>query len=57
MQYAIANDQQAFSAELPSDRAEDHLAQFSGGPIELGFLPGLPRVFLLERFTVRRLVG
>src|SRR5262245_47406485 len=57
LQYAIANNQQAFIAELSRHRTEDHLAQFSGGPIELGFLPGFPRMFLLERFSVRRQVG
>src|SRR5215475_8411153 len=57
LQYAVPDDQQAFFAEFPRHRAEDHLAQFSRGLIEFGFLPGLSRMLLLKRFTVRRLIA
>src|SRR5262245_43852335 len=57
LQYAVADDQQAFFAEFSRHRAEDHLAQFDGGLIEFRFLSGLSRVFLLKGFTVRRLIA
>ena len=57
LQYAVADDQQAFLAEFSRDRAEDHLAQFGRGLIEFGLLPGLPSVLLLNRFAFMRLIA
>src|SRR5499426_3509098 len=57
LQYAVADNQQAFIAEFSRDRAQDHPAQFLRGLIEFGFPHGLPRMLLLERFGAGRLIA